>query len=256
MQGCKSEKAYADECDLGHQFAPQDLIAPKSTLTGETPEMRPVQNWYFDLPNFREPLCELTGEMEQDAELRPVVWRTVKEFLGAPVIFIKNELEEDYRAVADKLPAHTFREAERGKQSFEIEFACIEDRDVARDVLTEAGVRFRTGKALVPFRISGNVEWGVKVPSMDGVDGLTVWCWPESLWAPISFSAAGSGGAAATCPTCAIGGALPDACVYQFIGQDNLYFYVSGQPALWMALRTATRCRPSPRRGNCSKRAL
>ena len=63
VQGCKSEKAYADECDLGHQFAQQDLIAPKSTLTGETPEMRPVQNWYFDLPNFREPLCELTGEM-------------------------------------------------------------------------------------------------------------------------------------------------------------------------------------------------
>ena len=31
VQGCKSEHAYADECDLGHSYAPEDLIAPKST---------------------------------------------------------------------------------------------------------------------------------------------------------------------------------------------------------------------------------
>ena len=54
VQGCKSEHAYADECDLGHQYAPEDLIAPKSSLTGTTPEMRPVENWYFDLPTFAE----------------------------------------------------------------------------------------------------------------------------------------------------------------------------------------------------------
>ena len=47
IQGCKSEKAYADECDLGHQFEPEELIAPKSALTGETPELRPVDNIYF-----------------------------------------------------------------------------------------------------------------------------------------------------------------------------------------------------------------
>ena len=256
VQGCKSEKAYADECDLGHQFAPQDLIAPKSTLTGETPEMRPVQNWYFDLPNFRTPLRELTGEMERDEELRPVVWRTVKEFLGAPVIFIKNELEADYRAVAEKLPAHTFREAEKGKQSFEIEFTCIEDRDVARDVLTEAGVRFRTGKALVPFRISGNVEWGVKVPPMDGVDGLTVWCWPESLWAPISFSAAALEARGGELADVRDWWCSPDACVYQFIGQDNLYFYGVAQPALWMALEDGNAMQAKPEAGQLQQTRL
>ena len=26
IQGCKSEKAYADECDLGHQYEPEELI--------------------------------------------------------------------------------------------------------------------------------------------------------------------------------------------------------------------------------------
>ena len=36
VQGCQSEKGYADECDLGHQYNPINLIDPKSTLTGET----------------------------------------------------------------------------------------------------------------------------------------------------------------------------------------------------------------------------
>ena len=37
VAGCKSEKAYADECDLGHQFDPEELIAPVSQLTGPPP---------------------------------------------------------------------------------------------------------------------------------------------------------------------------------------------------------------------------
>ena len=42
VKGCKSEKAYADECDLGHQFDPEELIAPVSALSSTTPELRPV----------------------------------------------------------------------------------------------------------------------------------------------------------------------------------------------------------------------
>ena len=34
---CIRDRAYTDECDLGHQFEPEELIAPKSALTGETP---------------------------------------------------------------------------------------------------------------------------------------------------------------------------------------------------------------------------
>ena len=95
------------------------------------------------------------------------------------------ELHDKYLEIADKLPKHVYRDAAKGKQSFEIEFENIFDRDEARTVLADANIRFRTGKALVPFRISGNVEWGVPVPEIEGVDGLTVWCWPESLWAPL-----------------------------------------------------------------------
>ncbi len=237
VQGCKSDQAYADECSLGHSYAPEELIAPKSSVSGTVPEMRPVDNWYFDLPAFRDFLRAHVKALEEDPNIRAIVPQTCGEFLGAPIIYIKNDERAMFEEVASGLPEHVVRDPEKGKASFEVEFATIDDRDVARDILRGAGLRFRTGKALVPFRITGNIEWGVKAPVIEGVEGLTVWCWPESLWAPISFTIAAND---------ALG--LPegswrdywcdeDAEVYQFIGQDNLYFYGVVQPALWEALR-------------------
>lgn len=237
VQGCKSEHAYADECDLGHSYAPEDLIAPKSTITGTVPEMRPVENWYFDLSAFAGFLRERVAELEADPDVRPIVSQTVKEFLSPPVVYIKNDAREAYEAVAESLPAHELREPEKGKQSFEIEFATIDDRDAAREVLGGAGIRFRTGKALVPFRITGNIEWGVKAPVIDGVEGLTVWCWPESLWAPMSFTMAVNDQMGLPRGSWRDWWCSKDAEIYQFIGQDNLYFYGVAQPALVEAIK-------------------
>ncbi len=236
VQGCKSEHGYADECDLGHSYAPEDLIAPKSTLTGTVPEMRPVENWYFDLPAYAEFLRGYVAELRDDAEMRPIVPQVIEEFLAAPIMYVKNELREQFDAIADRLPEHTLREAEKGKQSFEVEFADIDARDAARSVLEEAGIRFRTGKALVPFRITGNIEWGVQAPVIEDVEGLTVWCWPESLWAPISFTMAANDELGLPRGSWRDWWCSPDAQVYQFIGQDNLYFYGVAQTAMWEAL--------------------
>ena len=175
VQGCKSEKAYADECDLGHQYDPVDLINPISSVSGTVPEMREVRNWYFDLPGLSNVVRDYVDALESDPCIRPVVTKTIKEFLVPPIIYIKVELHDKYLEIADKLPKHVYRDAAKGKQSFEIEFENVYDRDKARTVLADANIRFRTGKALVPFRISGNVEWGVPVPEIEGVDGLTVW---------------------------------------------------------------------------------
>ena len=237
VQGCKSEQAYADECSLGHSYAPEELIAPKSTVSGTVPEMRPVDNWYFDLPAFRDFLREHVAAQAADPDIRAIVPQTCGEFLGAPIIYVKNDEHELFDGVASELPAHTVREPEKGKASFEVEFATIDDRDIARDILRRAGLRFRTGKALVPFRITGNIEWGVKAPVIDGVDGLTVWCWPESLWAPISFTMAANDALGLPDGSWRDFWCAEDAEVYQFIGQDNLYFYGVVQPALWEALR-------------------
>ena len=103
--------------------------------------------------------------------------------------------------------------------------------------MEEAGLRFRTGKALVPFRITGNIEWGVAAPVIEDVEGLTVWCWPESLWAPISFTMAANDELGLPRGSWRDWWCSPDAQVYQFIGQDNLYFYGVAQTAMWEALR-------------------
>ena len=66
VDGCQSEKGYADECDLGHQYMPENLIDPKSTLTGETPIMKDVENWYFDLPSYSNLLKDYPDVMEVD----------------------------------------------------------------------------------------------------------------------------------------------------------------------------------------------
>lgn len=246
VRGCKSEKAYADECDLGHQFDPEELISPVSQLTGTTPELRPVDNWYFDLPTFRPRLERLMDEWDADPQVRPVVTKTVRESLTDPVIYIQNKFRAEFDAVEGRLPAHTVEEAQGNQQSFSVAFADWEARDKAREVLDEAKVRFRTGKCLLPLRITGNIDWGVPAPSLDGTEGLTVWVWPESLWAPISFTQtalaldedAQDAGEPARFSShdwrdwwCA-----EDARVYQFIGQDNIYFYCAAQPALWDAL--------------------
>lgn len=237
VQGCKGEKGYADECDMGHQYDPADLIKPVSTITGSTPELRPARNWYFDLPGFAPYLRDYTALLEDDPTVRAVVPETVKEFLGDPVIFVKNEAYDSYLALADVLPKHSYAPAEKGKQSFELRFSNIYDRDVARDALVEAGIRFRTGKALVPFRISGNIEWGVSAPELDGISGLTVWCWPESLWAPISFTKAANDARGLPEDSWRDYWCSDDARVYQFIGQDNIYFYGIAQPALFAAIQ-------------------
>ncbi len=252
VPGCKSEKAYADECDLGHQFEPADLVRPVSQVTGTVPELRPVANWYFDLPAFQDYLESLTDDWETDEQVRDVVVKTVRESLVPPAIYLKCDVRDAFDAIACDLPPHTVREPRGNQQSFSVEFAGWEDRDRAREVLDAAGLRFRTGKCLLPFRITGNIDWGVPAPAMDGVEGLTVWCWPESLWAPISFTKTvleetpAEHDANATLPD-AVAAAhahtdwrdwwcADDAQVFQFIGQDNIYFYCVAQPAIWKAL--------------------
>jgi methionyl-tRNA synthetase len=250
--GCKSEHAYADECDLGHQYLPADLINPISALSGQRPVMREVENWYFDLPDFRTLLLDYVAELDRTHQTRSVVQNTISEFLVDPMIYVKNDYLETYHQLACTLPPHQFVAAEQGRQSFGLVFASLQERDLARSALDAQEVRFRTGKTLVPFRITGNISWGVPAPVLEGVQGLTIWCWPESLWAPISFSRCwleAQGQEVETLNPAAVGkvsGSWQDfwksehAKIYQFIGQDNIYFYGVAQTAMWSALASSS----------------
>jgi methionyl-tRNA synthetase len=233
IQGCRSEKAYADECDLGHQYEPKELIAPTSALTGKRPEMRDVYNWYIRLPEFRGILEPWLRSLAASGHPRQELVSTIMlEHFEPPTIYVTRDQEETLAAVAAKLPAH--ERPETGSGSFRLVFARLEDLEEAKTVLSENGLRYRSGKTLVPFRLTGNLAWGLPAPELEGLGGLTFWVWPESLWAPISF-----------CAACleSRGGRLedwrrwwcsPEAQVYQFIGEDNVFFYGLPQAAIFL----------------------
>ena len=234
IEGCNSEKGYADECDLGHQYMPENLIDPVSTLTGEKPSMRPVTNWYFKLRDYEELLKNWIEMLKKRKDVRPVVCKTIEEFLKPPVIYIKREYEEKYLSLKDQMPEHEYFE-EPKKPSFTVQFKTLSDCDEAVKVLVNNGIRYRTGKTLVPFRLTGNIEWGVPAPVMDNVEGLTVWVWPESLWAPISFTQTLLEQRGRSRDEWKDYWCSKESGVYQFIGQDNIYFYGIAEPAMWMA---------------------
>ena len=145
IAGCQSEKGYADECDLGHQYMPEDLIDPHSTLTGEKPEMRDVVNWYFRLTDCQDLLEEYVNKISQKDNVRRIVWETMKEFLGTPQIYVRKEGLETYLSIKDQLPEHTVSDLENIKGgSFTIEFKVLSDREKACEILTANNMRYRT----------------------------------------------------------------------------------------------------------------
>lgn len=236
VQGCQSEKAYADECDLGHQYMPETLIDPKSTLTGETPVMKNVTNWYFRLTDQYALLRDYVDGLRKKDNVRRVVTDTIAEFLEPPVIYVMNKFKEDYAAVSGEMASHELIEDPK-KTSFIIKFTNLKDCDKACEILARQGIRFRTGKTLVPFRLTGNIEWGVPAPVLEGEDPLTVWVWPESLWAPISFTEAYLESKGESKDKWRDFWCSKEAEIYQFIGQDNIYFYGIAQTGLFAALQ-------------------
>lgn len=233
FENCKSEKAYADECELGHQYMPKELIDPISTLSGEKPELREINNWYFNLDDCTDLLTEWVEYLEKNTITRQYVTKEIKEFLKKPELYIKKEYEDSFLQIKGKLPLYKVKQ-DNNKSSITIVFDKLEDRELACDILSENGVRYRTGKTLVPFRLTGNITWGVPVP---GEKDLTFWVWPESLWAPISFTKTYLKSIGKKDDEWKKWWCSPDCQVYQFMGEDNVYFYGPVQNAIWLCLQ-------------------
>lgn len=235
--GCKSERAYAEECDLGHQFEPRDLVAPVSSLSGEKPVMREVTNWYLPLEPFRAALQPYYDGLLACGAWREFSVRNLLEYFEPPTVHVKADLLDTVRALADRLPPFTI--AEGKGPSARLVFKTFDEIERATSVLAAEGLRYRSAKTLAPFRLTGNLDWGLPAPELAGPSGqsypgLTFWVWPESLWAPISFTssvlqARGEGPEAWRRWWCE-----PDARAYQFIGEDNIFYYGLAELALFL----------------------
>lgn len=232
IDGCCSDKAYADECALGHQYMPSELIDPISALSGKKPVLKKVTNWYFCLDECMDMMKERNDFLMKNSNTRKYELQTIDEFLKKPVLYVQRKYIEDMAAVEEALPAHETIDEEK-KASVTFVFEKLALRDEAKAALDKMNIRYRSGKTLVPFRLSGNIEWGVPVPDKADLKDLTFWVWPESLWAPISFTKTYLEEIGHNKEEWRDYWQSDDACVYQFIGEDNIYFYAIAEMAMF-----------------------
>ncbi len=81
---CKSPDQYGDNCDkCGSTYSPVDLIDPKSTVSGATPEIRSAVHLFVELEQLHPFLNEWT---QNGRHLQPEVANYLKgHFLGEPL---------------------------------------------------------------------------------------------------------------------------------------------------------------------------
>lgn len=236
IAGCNSDKAYAEECSLGHQYMASELIDPISTLSGKKPVLKSVDNWYFTLDDSIESMQELNEFLKRNTNRRKYELKAIDEFLKKPVVYVARKYIDDLSLLEAKFPNHETIDEEK-KSSITFVFDKLEDRDKAKEVLDELNIHYTSGKTLVPFRLSGNISWGVKVPDKEDLKDLTFWVWPESLWAPISFTKAYLESIGENPEEWHKWWEDENSMVYQFIGEDNIYFYSIAEMALFAGLR-------------------
>ena len=236
IPGCTSEKAYADECSLGHQYMPSELISPISVLTGKKPVLKAVENWYFCLESFIDVMKKRNDALRRYSNTRRFQLDVIEESLKKPSVYIPRKNIENREEIETLFPSHETIDEEK-KSFIQYVFENLEARDEAKKVLEEKNIHHTSGKTLVPFRLSGNIDWGVKVPEKEDMRDLTFWVWPESLWAPISFTKTYLEEKGFGEDEWKKWWDDDEAMVYQFIGEDNIYFYAIAEMAIFTALK-------------------
>ena len=228
-------KKYSISLDFFGASALGDAGKIHKDVSGKRPVLKEVENWYFDLEHCIGMVKDYNEFLRKNTNTRKYQLETVEEFLKKPLLYVPRKYVDNLAELVIKLPMHKLIDDEK-KPSVVFEFESLDDRDKAKSVLDSEKIHYTSGKTLVPFRLSGNVEWGVALPECEDLKDLTFWVWPESLWAPISFTLA----------------YLKDkgkeddlskwwyddeAKVYQFIGEDNIYFYAIAQTGLFTGLQ-------------------
>jgi methionyl-tRNA synthetase len=84
------------------------------------------------------------------------------------------------------------------------------------------------------------VSWGIAVPEdIDSeMKGKTLYVWPDSLIAPISFTKVALQKKGRSPNEYERFWKDPEAKIFQFLGQDNVYFYVLMQGAMWLGTQS------------------
>jgi methionyl-tRNA synthetase len=231
---CTNTQAYSDECEVcGAQYDPSELINPKSSLSDGAPELRETAHLWLDMWKVSDQLLEWIKTKQN--KWRKGVFNEVFETVQ-PAVQFDNTHEPAFKELRASLPKHKSRYAP-GKKVV-VQFENKADFTSGKKMLEELGIPTQNLDGWAHRSITRDVTWGIPVPeSIDPeMKGKTLYVWPDSLIAPISFSKVALKQQGREEKEYERFWKNPEAKVYQFLGQDNVYFYVLMQGAMWLGV--------------------
>jgi methionyl-tRNA synthetase len=241
---CDNESAYSDECDrCGMQYEPTKLINPRSAISDAIPEMRATVHWWLDMWKVGEVLRGWI-QSKQNSWRKPVL----AEALGAVLPSCRFDAvhEPAYKEAKASLPKHKPRYAPGKKIA--LQFDTRAEMEVGRAELKKLGIESELVDEWAHRSITRDVAWGIPLPEDLDPDmkGKTLYVWPDSLIAPISFTQVALAAKDQDPERYKDFWCDPDARVYQFLGQDNVFFYTLMQGAMWLGTQPDPLRMPQP----------
>ncbi len=232
---CANVSAYSDNCEVcGVQYDPSQLINPKSSLSDATPELRDTNHLWLDMWKVSDELTEWIKSKQN--KWRKGVFNEVFETVQ-PAFQFDNTHEPAFKEMRATLPKHKSRYAP-GKKVV-VQFENLADFKTGKSSLEEKGINCETLDGWAHRSITRDVTWGIPVPAeIDPEMGAkTLYVWPDSLIAPISFSKVALAKQGRDPKEWERFWKDPEARIFQFLGQDNVYFYVLMQGAMWLGVK-------------------
>ncbi|MEA9357606.1 class I tRNA ligase family protein [Bacteriovorax sp. PP10] len=231
---CTNEMAYSDECEVcGTQYDPSQLINPKSSLSDATPELRDTNHLWLDMWKVSDQLTEWIKSKQN--KWRKGVFNEVYETVQ-PAFQFDNTNEPAFKEMRATLPKHKSRYAP-GKKVV-VQFENLADYQTGKSAMEEKGITCEPLDGWAHRSITRDVTWGIPVPAEIDPDmsGKTLYVWPDSLIAPISFTKVALAKQGRDPKEWERFWKDPEARIFQFLGQDNVYFYVLMQGAMWIGV--------------------
>jgi methionyl-tRNA synthetase len=232
---CDNEAAYSDECDrCGSQYEPTELLNPKSAISDGIPVLKDTVHWWLDMWKVSEPLRAWIQSKEKKWRT-PVFNEVIHTVL--PALRFDNTHEPRYKELKElggALPKHKSKYAP-GKK-IHVQFENKADLIAGQAFLEKEGIPTTLVDGWAHRSITRDVAWGIPLPTdLDPeMAGKTLYVWPDSLIAPISFSQVALKEKGLDPARFAEFWKEPGAQIFQFLGQDNVFFYTLMQGALWL----------------------
>jgi methionyl-tRNA synthetase len=195
------------------------------------PRQTELVHWLLDMDRVSETL-RVWLESKKRTWRQSVIAETLSTVL--PRLRFDKSHESEVKALRSDLPKHKWQYAKGG--GVVLQFGDKPSRDAALEVLEGAGVPAVFDNDWAFRSITRDVRWGVSLPTdLDPeLEGKTLYVWPDSLIAPITFTRVALEQSGRDPDEVDAFWRDPSAAVYQFLGQDNVFFYVLLQGAMWL----------------------